>query len=309
MLDAELIAITSRSFSRSVLLRERLKQSFPNVKFNDAGVSLCDDSLLNFLKGASRVIIGLEKIDSALLSQLPDLKVICKMGTGTDKIDFNAIKQYQVEFSATPGLNKRSVSELVLGLIFTLIRHLSSTADKIKSGVWQQPTGTLLTNKTVGIVGYGAVGQDLAEILRVFGCRCLVYDINTPKNVMSHVLPVSLESLLQKSDIVSLHVPLSSNTYHLIGRKELQTMKPGSILINTARGGLIDEAALYGALYEKHISAAALDVFETEPDVPKKLLSLDNFFATSHIGGSTYEAIEAMGLQAIKYLEEKEFII
>ena len=200
------------------------------------------------------------------------------MGTGTDKIDFNAIKQHQVAFSATPGLNKRSVSELVLGLIFTVIRNLSSAAEKIKRGVWQQPTGILLTNKIIGIVGYGAVGQDLAKILRVFGCRCLVYDINTPKKVMSHVTLTSLEYLLQKSDIVSLHVPLSSNTYHLIGRKELQSMQPGSVLINTARGGLIDENALYVALYEKHIFAAALDVFETEPDVPKKLLSLDNFF-------------------------------
>ena len=254
--------------------------------------------------GATCAIIGLEVIDDQLLDRLPDLRAICKMGTGVDKIDFDAISRRQIMFSATPGLNKRSVSELVLGLIFTLQRHLQTINTTVKQGCWKQLAGRLLSNKIVGLIGFGAVGQDLAKLLGVFGCQCLIFDIQRYNDLMPHVLQVELDMLLSQADIISLHIPLLPENYHFIGAEEFIKMKKGAILINTARGGLIDENALYAALKEGHLSAAALDVFENEPNIPAELLTLDNFFATSHIGGSTEEAIEAMGMKAIEQLEK-----
>lgn len=299
---SELVAVTSRSFSKNPILRQRLQDHFAYVKFNEEGIKLTDETLIHFLSGATRAIIGLEKIDDNLLKNLPELKVICKVGTGTDKIDFDAIERRKIIFTATPGVNKRSVSELVLGLIFTLQRRLPTIQSMVKQGTWQQPAGRLLSNKTVGIIGFGAVGQDLSTLLTVFECNCLIYDVKIHEHLMPHVSQVDLKTLLRESDIVSLHIPLTPTNYHFLGMNELLLMKHGAILINTARGGLIDEDALYTVLVNGGLSAAALDVFEEEPKIPEKLLALANFFATSHIGGSTEEAIHAMGMLAIEKL-------
>lgn len=301
-MNNELVVVTSRSFSKQPVLRERLQERFTQIKFNETGAKLTGNELIDFLKGAKRAIIGLEIIDENILSCLPDLKAICKMGTGIDKIDLEVLNRYQVAFTHTPGVNKRSVSELVLGLIFTHLRHLPKVNADIKQGNWQQIKGRLLSNKTVGIIGYGAIGQDLTQLLSIFDCRCLVFDVRTCVNLMSHVHQVSLETLLNNSDIISLHIPFMPQNRYFLGAKEFAQMKKGSVLINTARGGLVDEDALFDALNSHHISAAALDVFENEPIIPSKLLTLENFFATSHIAGSTEEAIEAMGMMAIENL-------
>ena len=304
MSKKELVAVTSRSFSRSPILRQRLQEKFSNVKFNDDGIKLTTEPLIQFLMGAERAIIGLEVIDDTLLDNLPDLKVICKVGTGIDKIDLNALKRRKISFTATPGVNKRSVSELVLGLIFTLQRHLLTVHNALKQGVWEQTSGSLLSNKIVGIIGFGSIGQDLAKLLSVFDCRCLVFDIQSHKDLMPHVHQVELDTLLNQSDIISLHIPLLPENKYFLDTREFMKMKKGAILVNTARGGLINETALYDALVSGNLSAAALDVFEHEPNIPKNLLKLDNFFATSHIGGSTEEAITAMGMLAIENLEK-----
>lgn len=303
MSKPELVAVTSRSFSRNPILRQQLQARFSHVKFNEEGIKLTAKPLVEFLTGAQRAIIGLEVIDDALLDNLPELKAICKVGTGIDKIDLDALQRRKIAFSATPGLNKRSVSELVLGLIFTLQRHLSVIHTAVKQGEWRQPTGTLLSNKTVGIIGFGAIGQDLANLLSAFDCQCLVYDVQSHCDLMPHVSQVGLDKLLHESDIISLHIPLTPDNHHFISTDRFKKMKQGAILINTARGGLINEDALYDALIAGHLSGAALDVFESEPEVPIKLLALDNFFATSHIGGSTDDAIEAMGRMAIDHLD------
>lgn len=308
MLNNKMVAVTSRSFSKNLNLRARLCSKFNNVKFNDSGESLFGSKLMDFLSNANFAIIGLETIDDCLLENLPNLRGICKMGTGVDKIDFLALKKRNILFSATPGLNKRSVSELVLGLVISIKRHLLSVQKAVKRGVWKQPLGSLLSENVVGIIGYGAIGQDLARLLSVFDCQCLIYDVRNHANLMAHVQQVDLKTLLSESDLISLHIPLLPENYHFLGINEMKMMKSESILINTARGGLVDEDALFYMLKNKFISAAAFDVFEFEPVDASGLLSLDNFFATSHIGGSSIEAIEAMGIQAIDYLYKLESI-
>ena len=297
-------AVTSRSFSKNPMLRQKLQTRFPNVKFNESGNQLIGDDLAQFLQGAEQAIIGLELIDAQLLDRCPDLKLICKMGTGIDKIDQNALERRGILFSATPGINKRSVSELVLALILMLQRHLPVVCEGVKQGIWKQPSGQCLSNKTVGIIGFGAVGQDLASLLAAFNCQCLVFDVRQYETLPSQVSQVDMGTLLKQSDIISIHLPFISENYHFLAREEFIQMKKGAIVINTARGGLIDEAALYEALASGHLTAAAMDVFEQEPLVPQNLLKLDQFIATSHIGGSTQEAIEAMGLMAVNFLEK-----
>src|SRR3990167_1171021 len=302
----ELVAVTSRSFSKHPVLRHRLQERFSQVKFNEEGIQLTGKALIDFLQGAKRAIIGLEIINEEMLSCLPDLKAVCKMGTGIDKIDIQALQRRQIAFTHTPGVNQRSVSELVLGMIFTLFRHLPKVNTLMHQSSWQQIKGRLLSNKTVGIIGFGAVGRDLAKLLSVFNCPCLIYDVKKYHELMLHVQQVNLEILLKESDIISINIPLMPENFHFIGFNEFTKMKRGAIVINTARGGLIDEQALYEALVSGHLSAAALDVFENEPEVPEKLLNLENFFATSHMGGSTDEAIEAMGMMAIENLGKME---
>ncbi len=302
MSRSALVAVTSRSFSKNILLKDRLQAHFKTVKFNEQGVKLVGESLKKFLYDAELAIIGLEVIDANLLDSLPNLKVICKMGTGVDKVDLGELKKRKIAFSHTPGANKRSVSELVLGHIFTVLRQLSAVSQLVKEGSWVQPLGKLLSAKTVGIIGFGAVGQDLSVLLAAFGCRCLIYDVLVCNNLPFYATQVDLDVLLAEADIISLHIPLTSDNYHFIGEREFSKMKATAVLINTARGGLVDEEVLYKMLKTERLYAAALDVFEEEPHVSSKLLELHNFFATSHIGGSTEEAIEAMGMRAIDYL-------
>ncbi|HLB43374.1 MAG TPA: phosphoglycerate dehydrogenase [Gammaproteobacteria bacterium] len=307
MNSQELVVVTSRSFSKHPILRRRLQEKFSQVRFNEKGIELTGKLLIDFLQGARRAIIGLEIINEEILSYLPNLKVICKMGTGIDKIDIQALQRRQIAFTHTPGINHRSVSELVLGMIFVLMRHLPQVNTSICQGKWLQPKGRLLSEKTVGIIGFGSVGRDLSKLLSIFNCKCLIYDVQQHHELMPHVLQVNLNTLLVESDIISIHIPLLPENFHFIGSNEFTKMKKGSIFINTARGGLVDEQSLYEALVSDHLSAAALDVFENEPIISKNLLSLENFFATSHIGGSTDEAIEAMGMMAINNLEKWKY--
>lgn len=298
------VAVTSRSFSKDPVLRAELQQQYANVRFNDAGERLYKNDLVNFLLGARRAIIGLETIDSELLLQLPELKTLVKMGTGIDKIDRKALSKHQIAFANTPGVNKRSVAELVLAHALTLLRHLSKSQQTVLQGGWQQLRGSLLTEKCVGVIGFGAIGQEVVRLLKVFNCRCLVYDTRpfVLNAEFSHVVPVTLDVLLREADIVTLHIPLTQQTRNFISAERLALMKTTALLINTARGGLVDEEALRKTLQSGHIAGAGFDVFAQEPPTDKALLNLPNFFATAHIGGSTDAAILAMGRKAIQCL-------
>lgn len=305
MQNNDFVAVTSRSFSKHPELRKELLRRYPNVTFNDKGLKLVGDELIQYLKGHQRAVVGLEKIDGSLLKQLPELKVISKVGVGLDTIDLKALASYNVAFAWMPGTNKRSISELAIAFMILMLRHLPKLNKEILVGEFRQVKGTLLSYKTVGIIGFGAIGQDLANLLIAFNCNILVYDIVYPPEVVVNdkIRKVALEFLLSNSDIVTLHVPLNSSTEGFLTKEKLSLMKRNAILINTARGGLVDEDALYDLLKNNKIDGAAFDVFAAEPPQNLKLLSLPNFFATPHIGGSTEEAIFSMGLAAIDGLD------
>jgi phosphoglycerate dehydrogenase-like enzyme len=302
--DPTPVAVTSRSFSRNDVLRGEMLDRYERVTFNDDGLSLSGDSLVAFLEGHPLAITALERIDDSILERLPDLKVISKVGVGIDMIDLEAMARHGVRLGWSRGTNARSVSELAIAFMLALLRHLQSATHLVRQGEWRQVQGKTLTGKVVGIVGFGHVGRDLAELLGSFSCQVLAYDIAPLAELPAHVSQVSLDSLLSDSDIVSLHTVLDEHTRNLLDRKRLASMRPGALLVNTSRGGLVDEDALYDALSSGHLAGAALDVFSTEPPPDHPLFGLDKMIATPHIGGSTLEAVLAMGRAAIDGLAQ-----
>ena len=299
------VAVCSRSFSRHPYLRRVLLSKFEHVKFNDDGLSLANDSLVEFLSEAELAITALETLDYYVLSNLPRLKRISKYGVGLDMIDMQAMKSLGKQLAWQGGVNKRAVAELALTMMLSIIRKIPESQSKIASGLWTQTVGNTLTEKTVGIIGCGNIGQELVRLLKPFNCRVLVNDIQDYQDFYrcNDLEARTLESLLINSDIVTLHVPLDETTKNIISKERLSLMKSNSILINTARGGLIDENALAFALKEKKIGGAGLDVFEVEPPFENELLSCSKVFPTAHIGGSAEEAIIAMGIAAIDGLD------
>jgi phosphoglycerate dehydrogenase-like enzyme len=302
------LAIASRSFSKHPILRKEVLKRYPDAKFNDAGISLKGNSLIEFLQGYEKAITALEIIDEIILSELPDLKVIGKFGVGLDMLDLNAMKKFGVKLGWTGGVNKRSVSELALSFAIFLLHKVQFANSEVKNGKWYQVKGRQLSECTFGIIGCGNVGKDLVKLLQPFNCKILANDILDFNDFYQEngVTPVGLEELIQKSDIVTLHLPLNSSTHNIISRERLQMLKKDAVIINLARGGLLDEVALKEILIEKKISGAALDVFDVEPSNAQEFALIDNVLVTPHIGGSTEEAILAMGRAAIDGLDDSK---
>lgn len=297
------IAVCSRSFSKHPKLREELLTHFSHVKFNDEGKSLETASLVNFLKDVDGSIIALEKVNEELLSQLPQLKVISKYGVGLDNIDAKALEKFEVKLGHTPGVNRRGVSELVLGYILTFLRKIHTHHYQLTKGIWKNEGGSQLSEKTVGIIGSGFVGQDLMSLLKPFNCKILFCDLLEMEFLQNEKnTQVSLDELLKNADIISVHIPYNQQNHFLINKEKLKLMKKNAFFINTSRGGIVDEKALHEALSSGTIAGAAMDVFISEPEVDNPLFKLPNFIGSPHVGGSSDEAILAMGRAAIAHL-------
>jgi len=301
------VTVLSRSFSRHPVLRAELLARYPHAAFNDAGVSLNGAELIDALRGHEKAIIALEPITADVLDAVPELRVIAKYGVGFDKIDLPALIERRVSLGWTGGVNRRSVAELVIGFALSMLRKLPESNETVCNNNWHQIVGRQLSDCTVGIIGCGHVGQDLGQLFRLgFGCKVLAHDIQDHSSYYAEtgVIPVELEQLLCEADVISLHLPHDASTTNILNAKRLSTLKPTAILINTARGGLVDEAAMKQMLKSGTLAGAAFDVFAIEPPEDRELLNLSNFFATPHIGGSTEESILAMGRAAIDGLDD-----
>ena len=304
------IAVASRSFSRNPVLRIELAEKYRDVTFSESAHVLQGAALVKLLRGHDRAIVGLERVDERVLSELPELKVISKYGVGLDRLDLDALARHGVKLAWTGGVNRRSVAELTLAFAIALLHRVPETSAGLRDGEFNPLVGRQLTGRVVGIIGCGFVGKDLVSLLAPFGCRVLAHDIrNYPDFYAAHgVEPVGCDQLLAEADIVTLHVPLDDSTRGMIGAPELARMRKGACLINAARGGLVDEPALVEALSSGHLAGAAFDVFQVEPDANPELLALPTFLGTPHIGGSTAEAQLAMGRAAIAGLEHAELL-
>ncbi|CAD5250198.1 putative D-3-phosphoglycerate dehydrogenase [Alteromonas sp. 38] len=300
------VAVCSRSFSQNKILREELIKQFPNTKFNDAGISLNGDSLVEFLKGMERAVLALEYLTEEVIQQLPELKVVGKYGVGLDKLDLHAMSKSNIKLGWTAGVNSIAVAELTIALALDIVRKVSESQAVVAGGEWTQVKGLQLSSLKVGVVGYGHVGSKVSRLFKAFGSDVVAYDIKGLEQEMENdgVTPSSWNKIVEECDLITVHVPYHKQNHHLISDKVMSSMKPGSYILNTARGGLIDEFSLLQHLESGHIHAAGLDVFEIEPPKNNALVRRSDVVVTSHIGGSSKEAILAMGRAAIAGLSD-----
>ncbi|MBL8022491.1 MAG: phosphoglycerate dehydrogenase [Leptospirales bacterium] len=306
------VCVTSVSFSKNSQLRSELLESFPDVKFNETGRKMTESDVVEFARGFNAIVVGTEPITSTVVDALPEVRVFAKYGVGLDSIDVEYLKSAGRILSFEPGVNRRSVSELALSFMLALVHNVHRTSADLKQGIWTKEGGRLLRGRTVGIIGCGAIGQDLLLLLRPFECRVLVCDIEDRSRIAADfgARQVGFQDVLRESDIVTLHVPLTAATSHMIGAPQFEIMQDHSLLINTSRGSVVDGRALKEALLAglgrapgAAIAGAALDVFESEPPTDLSFLALPNLLATPHIGGNALEAVLAMGRSAIQGLK------
>ncbi len=255
--------------------------------------------LIDRLQGAAATINirAYSRFDAELLAALPDLRIISILGTGTDNVDLEAATRHGVVVTNTPGASTVSVAELTFALMFAAARRVALADRTIRAGNWRHVEGIELRGKTLGVVGLGAIGQEVASIARAFGMKVVAWSL-TPDAERARQVGATLvgfEELLRASDIVSLHLRASPRTAGLIGARELAMMKPGAILVNTARGALVDEHALVDALTSGRLGAAGLDTFLQEPLLPESpLVGVENVVLSPHAGWVTEEASERL---------------
>jgi D-3-phosphoglycerate dehydrogenase len=295
------VAVASHSFPKSEILKRELLARYPGSVFNETRKPLRGGALIAFLRGYTMAITGLEVMDAAVFAALPELRVVSKYGVGVDTIDFDAARRHNIAIRFTPGVNRQAVAELAIAFMIMLARRLGPLTREMHEGVWTHGGGRQLSSATVGVIGCGHVGQTVARLCRAFGARVLAHDIRRYDDFYRahEVMAVSLDDLLRAADFVTLHVPLDASTRGMIGARELSQMKRDAFLVNTARGGIVDEQALKRALVDHNLAGAAFDVFSSEPFADTELLSMSNFVATPHVGGSSAEAVLAMGRAAI----------
>jgi D-3-phosphoglycerate dehydrogenase len=313
---SDTIAVASRSFSRNENLVAHLKSKYSLVILNDTGNTLAGDKLAEFLMPATKAIIGIEDLSESILEKLPLLQVVSKYGVGLNNIDLKLLKKRNIKLGFTPGVNKQSVAELALTLMLLGLKKIQDNNLDIINGNWSQEKGSELYQKTIGLLGFGNIGQKLAALLQPFNCRILFYDekvfldnemANLAKDLnydVGSIAQTSLEQLLKESNVLSVHLPLIASTQNFLSKKELNYLRPDVCIINTARGGIINEEDLYEFLLEKPLSFAGFDVYKEEPAIDNPLFKLTNFFGTSHRSSLTNEGISSMGIAAINGLDD-----
>jgi len=297
------ILVTPTSYGQhDARLKAELEAQVGRVTYNPTGKPLSSVQLAALLPGVDGYIAGLDSIDSAALGMADSLRVIARYGVGINNVDLDAAQQRDIVVTNTPGANARSVAELAVALILLLARPILPATTETRAGGWPRLPGVSLEGKTVGLIGFGAIGRQVARLLSGFDCRILVVDplLDEAAAAVAGVEWVDLALLLAESDFVSLHAPVLPETIGLVDAAFLERMKPGASLINTSRGELVDEVALYEALAGGRLHGAALDAFANEPPVGNPLLALPNVIPTPHMGAHTDGATTAMGRIALR---------
>jgi D-3-phosphoglycerate dehydrogenase len=295
------ILVALQSFGEySDVPKRMLQNSGAEVIFNNFGHRLTHEEIIRLGTGCQAVIAGVEPYDREVLSRLPDLRCISRSGVGTDNIDLECAQAKGITVLNTPEVVVQPVAEMTLAMMFDLLRMLTFHTSVLRSGQWNKRAGHLISSRKVGIIGLGRIGRRVSELLRLFNADVMGYDIYPDRSwAKEHgVRIVDLQTLLTESDIISIHVSFSPENPFILGKTEFDKMKKGTIVINTSRGQVIDEAALYQALRSGHLGGAGLDVFRNEP-YEGPLCSLENVVLTPHISTLTEESRAEMEHEAV----------
>lgn len=298
--DGAPFKVTSCSATFGVFTKEpleRLEAAGCEVWVNPTGRVLTKAEILRFAYDADAVIVGNDDFNADVIRRLPNLKLIARHGSGVNNIAFSEALRRGIVVTNTPGANAEETADLTFGLILDLERHISQMNYELKGDEWRKRPGHSLYGKTIGIIGVGQIGQAVARRAMGFGLDILGNDINPDESAAkTGLIFTSLNDLLKRSDIVTIHTPLTQATENLIGAKELRMMKDNAILVNTSRDGIIRHAALTKALTEGRLYGYASDVHEGEPPKHSSLFDMPNVLVTPHAGSATYEANYRMGM-------------
>lgn len=295
------VLITSRSFGQvgdtpvKILEDAGFEIEYYNADFNES-------IFREKLSGCDALVIGSHLLTEEAVKGAPDLKIVSKHGAGLDNIDLDVTNRYHIKVTSVPNVNSNAVADLTFSLILDVARRTSQASQKVKEGLWEKVMGADVCNKNLSLIGFGQIGRNVARRAWGFSMKVFAYDpyVNIlPEEFKDYVKLVSLEEALINADFLSIHIPLSKDTKNLIGTDKLNMMKCGSYIINTSRGGIVNENDLLRALEMKHIAGAGLDVIEHEPiSVDNPLAHMENVTITPHMGMYSYEAIIAVSMIA-----------
>ncbi|MBG9657912.1 phosphoglycerate dehydrogenase [Cytobacillus firmus] len=257
-----------------------------------------EESFAEALRDVDALIVGVEKITPAVLKHAEKLKVIAKHGAGVDNIDLEEAAKKGTIVTNAPGANRHAVADLVFGLFLSIARQIPTAFQEVKECGWPRIVGNEIYQKTLGVIGTGKIGKEVIRRAQGFNMNVLCYDLFPDEGIQEQGLGkyVSFEELLEGSDFITIHTDLNQESQAMISSIELALMKKSAYIVNTARGGIIDEQALYAALESGLIKGAAMDVFEKEPLSESPLLKMPNFVATPHMAGYTEEALREVGM-------------
>jgi D-3-phosphoglycerate dehydrogenase len=298
------ILITTSSFGK---LNDQplklLQEAGFEIQLNPYKRTLKVEESLEIMKGVDGMIAGTEKLDKEVLSKAGDLKYLCRLGAGTDKVDFEAAKELNIKVENTPDAHLKGVAELTLGGILSLARHIHTSDAEVKAGDWNKRMGFLIHGKSIGLLGLGRVSKHLIKLLKAFDVKIRAYEPFPDKKFANEfdVELVKEDDVYRNSDIISIHIPYSKENHHLVNKEKLEMMKKDVMLVNASRGGLIDESELLNFLSNNKQAKAYLDTFEEEP-YKGDLLKLDNILCTPHIGSYAAETRLQMEMDAAQKL-------
>lgn len=299
------VLITPRSFAEhDVTPLRMLEEKGYELIRNPYGRIMNAHEMQLLIGSVDGIILGVDPCDKEVMSCAEKLRVISRYGVGMDNIDLDYAKERGIQVFRTVGANSDAVADYAFGLMLDLTRKITFIDRACREGNWKKIKTSEMNKKVLGVVGLGAIGKGVARRSTGFDMKVLAYDPYEDQDYAAahNIEYVSLDRLLKESDFISLHLPLTEQTHHLIGARQFQMMKSTAILVNTARGGIVDEAALYQALKNKQIMAAGIDVFDSEPPKNTELMACDNLVVGAHCAASSLEAIDNMSLMAAENL-------
>ncbi|MEU6132179.1 phosphoglycerate dehydrogenase [Saccharopolyspora sp. NPDC047091] len=291
------VLISTPTFGRFSARPREILETAADVHRPQPDRALRHEELLAHVPDADGLIVGMDDITADVLDAAPRLRVVAKHGVGVDTIDVAAARERGVRVVYAPGSNSRAVAELAFGLMLAAARGIGRSHAEVIGGGWPKPFGPELAGRTLGILGFGRIGRLLGGYATAFGMDVLAHDPHLPAEVFAEhgVRSAGFADCLTGSDFVSLHLPGDPGAAPLLDRAALESMRPGSILVNTARGGLVDEPALADLLHSGHLGGAGVDAFSVEPPAGNPLLTAPNAVLTSHLGACSHEANRQMG--------------
>jgi len=300
------ILVTPTSFKHDTdnAAMRKLRSFADSLVFNPTGKPLHEDALIPLLDGCTGCVAGLDHFTAKVFESARDLKVVSRYGIGVDNVDLASAKANKVVVCITPGANTQAAADLTFALLLSVARKVPLLDRKTREGQWTRSTGTELYGKTLGILGLGAVGKAVARRASGFSMRVVAYNPSVDVDFIrkNNIFLTDFDTVVREADFLSLHMPLKDETRHKISADVMKSMKKGAVIINTARGGLVDEAAAYELLASGHLGGMGLDVYEEEPPPKSPLFELENVVLTPHTASHTAEAITAMADMSVQNL-------